>query len=305
MFGAVEARLNFETFLQLAGFDLRQTKVQNIINRCQLKYYNEMRVVTNHAMANDLYQRVSRSIGTTTKVSFNQEHENDDVIVDGPVPDAESDHSLFQFVFIRKKLMVFKYPIDNSVTSLGLQSIQRDVAFSRQLCNEFGPVECSKRFVLYQSFKVLVYDGNVSQYFPMTLGKLSVPLPIRHVIHWGKQVYGGIKMAHSIRHSINDIKPSNLYLDADGNCYIADYGAVTKFGEYPTAFTSNYLPSELHQTRTSELNDKYCLIATMLQLLQKKPVVVTIGSLGTCCRLMASDSNFIDFVNEIFEGKNW
>jgi hypothetical protein len=298
------ARTRFESLLVNAGINITSPRVVKIIDHIELRHPEDMKNALNTRNVMTVYSRAARMVTTATKLKANESDAN--LIVNDIVWDAFSTRSYFQYVLLRRKLHVFKYPQDPGVSSLGLQSIRRDVDVSRIICNSFGE-HAHRGFVLYSPFILVRSDGsqmegNISFYYPMTLAKLSTPLPLADVIFWGRQIFSAIKKLHSIKYSINDLKPNNLYLDNDGNCYIADYGGVTQFGEPLSEYSPEFLPQELYQSEKEVLvtdrNDKYCLISTMLCLLKRMPPVVTIGNLVANVTLLRS-AEFTDLVNEI------
>jgi serine/threonine protein kinase len=183
-------------------------------------------------------------------------------------------------------LNVFKYPQDPDADSEGSKSIQKDVAVSETLSTELGENNAKMHFVLYKPLHIIRSDGtncmgNLTLFYPLTLEKLSKPVPINEVLFWGNQIFSGIQAIHSLGDSINDLKPANLFIDNSRNCLIADYGGVTRMNEILREYTTAYLPKELWEADSpivTPLNDKYCLLVTLHELLCRRPDDVTFGT---------------------------
>jgi hypothetical protein len=291
--------------LEAGGVNVRDTRIQKTVDHAQTKFAEEMRNVSNSRMALSLFRRAERVINTTTKVRANRIN-SDIVMADSEVPDAYSNNSYFQLVFLRHKLHVFKHPQDLSLGSRGVASIRKDVDVSEILFARLGNhPDC--RYVRYHHFAIDRIDksrceGSISLFYPMTLARLARPVPVADVVFWGRQILSTIEHVHAIGYSINDLKPNNLFLDSDGNCHIADYGGVTELGADLVEFSMAFMPHEFYEgdvaSPVTVQNDKYCLISTLLCLLNCLPRVITKAYLISNCKLVG-DNEFANLIKDV------
>ena len=103
-------------------------------------------------------------------------------------------------------------------------------------------------------------------------------LEVDDVVRWIRQACHGIARAHALRLLHNDIKPANLFLNAQGECLVADFGfaAIVSPGStfaHPPGATAETAAPEVavgwgtpHPT-ASVLSDVYSLGATAYWLL--------------------------------------
>lgn len=134
----------------------------------------------------------------------------------------------------------------------------------------------------------------------MTLRSLiATPLPCKYILRVGEQVLDAIHLVHSAGYSVNDIKPSNLFLDSDGAVLVGDFGAFTKLGAGNLVeYSAEYLPAELVDAPVTKTNDFCCLASTLLEMLDQKPTPLTISSL-VAAALLVSDKDLRDFIHQL------
>jgi serine/threonine protein kinase len=123
----------------------------------------------------------------------------------------------------------------------------------------------------------------ISSHYCLTLRALTYPLPYAFVHTTGERLLEAINKVSDIGFSINDVKPENVYLDSAGNVDIGDFGGYSAFGDRIVEYTPEYLCEELINTPVTKMNDRMCLVATLLALVERKPSRVTVDSLRNAC----------------------
>jgi serine/threonine protein kinase len=70
----------------------------------------------------------------------------------------------------------------------------------------------------------------MSQY-PRTLDMMPKPLPVSRVLVIIEQMSRALSVLHA-KHLVHlDVKPRNIFVDNNGDCYLGDFGSVLKIGD--------------------------------------------------------------------------
>jgi len=266
-------------YLKDGGIDVQKSHFQIAVDKCFRYYFSEIQACTSVDMAKSIWQKANRRAGTKTRLLSSDEN----VILDGDVPRAESNKAFFEFVVVESIPFVFKFPQSEDVDCMKL--ILKDVEFSNIIKNHYGQV---KGFVYYSLLSVPRGDGScitgsISSHYCLTLRALTYPLPYAFVHTTGERLLEAINKVSDIGFSINDVKPENVYLDSAGNVDIGDFGGYSAFGDRIVEYTPEYLCEELINTPVTMMNDRMCLVATLLALVERKPSRVTVDSLRNAC----------------------
>jgi serine/threonine protein kinase len=274
-------------YLEDGGIDVKKSNFQNAVDKCFKYYFSEIQACTSVGMARSIWLKANRRAGTKTRLLSSDEN----VILDGDVPRAESNKAFFEFVVVESIPFVFKFPQSEDVDCMKL--ILKDVEFSNIIKNHYGQV---KGFVYYSLLSVPRADresitGSISPHYCLTLHALTSPLPYTFVRKTGERLLEVISKVSDIGYSINDVKPENIYLDSAGNVDIGDFGGYTALGEKIVEYTPEYLCEELIDTPVTKMNDRMCLVATLLALVDRKPSRVTVDKLHNACVLLPEVKN--------------
>jgi serine/threonine protein kinase len=106
-------------------------------------------------------------------------------------------------------------------------------------------------------------------------------LEVDDVLRWIRQACIGVARAHDQRLVHNDLKPGNLFLNAEGECLVGDFGAasllpVGQLSTVPLGFTPQTVAPEIAASwpslqGASVLSDVYSLGATAYWMLAARP----------------------------------
>jgi hypothetical protein len=159
-----------------------------------------------------------------------------------------------------------------------LASILKDVAFTLLVEKRSEMTSQALGLVSYELLEVnrVRYEGGVDR------GSVAVQYPSTAESLVGKNinneifmkiynsVYNSMIRVHSFGLLIGDIRPSNIFMDMQGNPFIGDFGGFVDMKAVPlaplTEYTAKYLPKELHKAIPTFMMDKCCFVATMLDI---------------------------------------
>ena len=255
---------------------------QNSVDKCFKYYFSEIQACTSMDMARSIWLKASKRAGTKTRLLNSEKN----IILDGDVPGAESNKAFFEFVIVESIPYVFKFP--QSETAESLKRILKDVEFSDIIKNRYGKVG---GFVRYSLLSVPRVDGSSitgskSSHYCLTLHALTYPLPSAFVYQIGEKLLEAVNKIADMGYSINDIKPENIYLDSAGNVDIGDFEGYSSVGERISEYTPEYFCDEFVNVPVTKTNDRMCLVATLLALVDRKPSRVTVDSLRNACTML-------------------
>ena len=267
-------------YLEDGGIDVKRSNFQNAVDKCFRYYFPEIQACTSVEMARIIWLKANRRPGTKTRLL----NIDTKVILDGDVPGAESNKAFFEFVVLDSIPYVFKFPQSEEADCLKL--ILKDVEFSNIIREHYGQQVTG--FVCYSLLSVPRADGrsitgSISSHYCLTLNALTYPLPYSFVHKTGERLLEAINKVSDIGFSINDVKPENIYFDSAGNVDIGDFGGYSTLGERIVEYTPEFMCEELIHSPVTKMNDRMCLVATLLALVDKKPSRVTVDSLHKAC----------------------
>lgn len=287
----------FISRLQNAGINLTAKDFEKNVDKCFRYMFNEIKTISSDTMAADIFKRGVRRTGVSTRLLQTEEKEG--IILDGDVPGAESNKAFFEFVLVNGTPMVFKYA--QSTDAKQEELVLKDSRFTNILKTKLNYFP--EGLVHYEEFSIKKANngatliGTLSPHYSMTLHSLSArPLPSNYVLSLGQQVLDVINKVHSVDFSINDIKPSNIFITSTGKVCVGDFGGYTPLlADRLVEYSAEYLPEELHLQPVTKVNDIACLASTLLELMNQKPHEITMSTLRTAARLVRDEAlkNFI------------
>ena len=281
-----EIRRDFISRLTNMGVDTASRSFEKDVDSCFNRYFENIQRISSDNMAIDIWKRSKRRSGATTRLA-----QSPNIILDGEVPGAESNKAFFEFVLFHGVPMVFKYA--QSADAVQEEFINKDVHFTNILTQKYNN-QLPPGLVNYTSFSIHKSDsagtvsGSLSPHFPLTLHSLtSRPLPADYLLSVGHQVLDSINIVHSIDYSINDIKPSNLFIQSNGHVCIADYGGYTAMDAASLQeYSPEYMPEDLLSVRVCRKHDESCLASSLLELYSLKPIKITLSTLHRAANLV-------------------
>ena len=113
-------------------------------------------------------------------------------------------------------------------------------------------------------------------HYPTTLDGFARPLSADAASTLLSLMMDALSFLHQHHLAHMDVKPSNLFVDADGHFWLADFGSVRNIGTSTTSTTPTFLPAELRMPAleayvASELHDWWMLGMTVTDMLTVRP----------------------------------
>ena len=201
----------------------------------------------------DLYNRVSRRLGSSTKGAVVAVDRNRNIIIDGvfATPSSTSD---FYYAFDAGKPCLLKL----SKQPQGVQILQREADVYAKVYRA-GPPGLSSLVPV----ELIALDDPRPQHASTVIQALKLQVFVRTLedcpydsrlaelfFRVGSEVLKAMKALHAVNLVHCDIKPSNIFITSDGVVLLGDYDAVVGLGQPVFRSTQRYLP-EPYRTQFS------------------------------------------------------
>mmetsp|Transcript_10665 Transcript_10665/g.14610 ORF Transcript_10665/g.14610 Transcript_10665/m.14610 type:complete len:333 (+) Transcript_10665:89-1087(+) len=229
---------------------------EKVLNKVRKYFASQALLVTTPQQARDLYFDAADIPDTTTREQL-RTHKK--LWLDGPLnPSNESRSKLF-FAFFEGIPKVLKFPpVQAAKHEAEISKILGDDAVKNSLV---APIT---EWIIDRTAGQPAQLALLMPIYPCTLEQVPNPIPENYAMKCGMQIEIAIKFMHSKAYAHLDIKPSNIFLDNNGDFFLGDFGAATKFGDPIIESSELYFPSDLPKV-ASQIADYYLLIATLLE----------------------------------------
>ena len=115
-----------------------------------------------------------------------------------------------------------------------------------------------------------LHAGILMPPFPCTFSSVPIPISLKYTIDTFDRLAPAIDYMHSNFWLHGDIKPSNIFISADGLLWIGDYGSSVRHSEISGRFfggTPRYQCADFNADANPHLFDKFGLIISLLEKL--------------------------------------
>jgi len=266
-------KANFVKLLEEVGItgELNMTKFNKVIQKTLMSAYERVKGCSTPELAKELYSKYSMITTRTVK-----QYGATGVVIDGELPGAVSTHANFVRIILEGRIKVFKHPKDMNDTNQ-IMKISKDWQFCN-LVKSKNNGQFLDGLVYYGEYGVTTFDhmyisGSVSNVYVMTVADLHRPVNATTLLDVFQQVRVALTRVHALELVIVYIKPNNLFLSADMQVHIGDFGGALLHGKCPlTEYTLEYIPQELlTQDTACYAIDWNCLVISILDMLDAKP----------------------------------
>eukprot|EP01116_Phalansterium_solitarium_P021486 TRINITY_DN6693_c0_g1_i1.p1 TRINITY_DN6693_c0_g1~~TRINITY_DN6693_c0_g1_i1.p1 ORF type:complete len:398 (-),score=84.42 TRINITY_DN6693_c0_g1_i1:200-1393(-) len=238
--------------------------------------------LTDTAMADAIYEEASRIPDSATRAILKEQAH---IVIDGMIPTGAASRSTLLRAFRGLVPMVLKITVPALANAdlTGWNRITKgvpeaDLAAFAKAQHLAGPLErlpiSELRATMPTSREEVRTDriGIVMPFFACSLASHPGPLEADDLRKVARFVREALDAIHTARMAHNDVKPSNIFLDANGDVFLGDFGACSELGTVVIESSPEYWPTD--QDIASEENDLLLLTMTLLELVHKKPTDV-------------------------------
>jgi len=226
-----------------------------------------------------------------------------DIIVDGIFEVNQLTSSAFYYGFVNNdKPCILKFNELASQAESEVAFYQRVIQNKHIGCQFLVNVSLVKfnQDFLHEHHKTSERVGLKMNHFVHTLASIPHNFKLaQKYFSCAKQVYSALEAIHSSSYAHCDIKPNNIFLDTNGDCFLGDYDAVKQIGEYVDRITEAFVPREfliLHKgLKASKALDLAMLATTCVFLITDKHIL-SIKEIKEWC----SNNNF-DVISVVTE----
>ncbi len=255
------------------------------VNKVFEQFRKEIESCHDPDLAKSYYDRCANFVGVSTILQLVQSQE---LVIDGPLHNAFSNKAHLQRVMLKGKPYIFKYPLDLT-NDIQRDSVMRDVAFSEILRGGSDGIICPG-VVQYYPLEVVANGhtivGSISPVYIMSLNKLSAPLPKNMILKMCQRICSALDFIHNRGWVVGDIKPSNLFIDSNGDVDIGDFGGAVRLGSDLKEYSPDYLPADLYGPATIRV-DYACLVVTVLEKIVGRPSITSVDGLMASVNLLS------------------
>jgi len=262
--------------------DNNKVKFDKVIGLITQKRYEEMARIASPESASALYNYFA-TFTTRTLSQLNAEG----ITVDGELAGAVSTSCSFRIVAQHGNpsfVKVFKFATDPN-DEKATEDVARD-AKACVLLREKNHGTLPDGIVNYEAYVLTTADkrvivGTLSKIYPLTLDKFNGHIAPALLLQWLTRLYDIIKSVHKLQLVFCDIKPGNLFLSNKNELFVGDLETLTAAGNNFTKYTAEFIPNKFinDQVACYEI-DWYCFLTTALELVQRRPRVVSISSIS-------------------------
>jgi serine/threonine protein kinase len=234
-----------------------------VIDKVYLTTSREADACTSPYIAKYLYDRAKSLVGTATKLLYSGQG----IDLDGQLPDAFSNKAILEIIIVNKMPYVFKFPFHPDYDHL----ISKDYEFCRIITDKIEGT-LPHGLVNYQHFQITttnnrVISGSISPLYVLSMNKLHYPVSEGLLVTMCNRLVPAISAVHRCKYVIGDIKPSNLFMDSNGNIDIGDFGGATPIGTPFIETSQEYAPIELVESNCAvPTMDWMCLINSLFEM---------------------------------------
>lgn len=245
-----------------------------IKNKC----YENMKRCFNSNEACSLYKQYSK-FTSVMREGLNAKG----VTIDGELPGAVSTSCSFRIIF-DDGVKVFKYPTDATD-----KKVESEVLLDARACEILkmknkgilpdGIVEYVNHTIKLTGGETLY--GTLSKMYLLSLDSVQTPIADVFALKILTKLFTIITNVHKLDYVLGDVKPGNIYIDADEEVFIGDLETMLLKNTCGLLkYTGEFLPEDLiKQDYASCACDWYCLINTGLEFLNLRPQTNTIADI--------------------------
>lgn len=254
----------FKQLLQIKGIHPEQNVLNLIADSGWLSA--RMMVVDNEETAWKLYQDATAIPQSVTRATvFEETH----VKIDGIMPVAVQTAMLF-YAFEFDIPKVLKVPQQKEKVSHECMMYFLHGEEVERLKLALVPVREIKlegEHTKQYSSKKLFNKGILMPSYICTLASVPPPPSSQYVIQQGQRLCDAIKFMHQKGWLHGDVKPSNIFIGADGNCWLGDYGSSVPYLDIRSRYTGGTPKYQCEEVCSSTSPLKFDMMGLVLSFL--------------------------------------
>lgn len=226
-------------------------------------------VIHTAEQANSLYNEVLQIPWSETRAEV---FHNSDVAIDGTMPVKGAQTATFHYAFEGDIPRVLKIPWNQPIVSRECALYDETGEEAKAMGLALVPVRMlrlrgSTRTNRHSPQKLLTHGILMPPYW-CTLEDIPRPVKTGRILSILNRICPALDFIHQSGWLHGDVKPSNIFLDVDGNAWLGDYGSSIKASDTLsyTGGTPKYQLADVHVTE-GERFDRAGLVLSLLCLL--------------------------------------
>ena len=213
---------------------------QSVIDTALRYFSSRILLAKTKEQASEIYHDAEMIPQTTTRVTL---RENKGIILDGPLNTGVDAQSRIHLALKNGKPMAVKVSDKKSIeVEMGIWRKIQDAPFD---CNLVGPMEeiMVKEDIDGERFSA-PRSAIIMPLYVCSLSCFPFPLEGNFLLACGRSIENAIGYLHTQNIVHCDIKPSNIFLNHEGVCFLGDYDAASEIGSTFEKATLTHLPED-------------------------------------------------------------